>query len=417
MQPRWTIAWVVLAGLARGCGGEPAPAADVAVEPLAATSEPATPRNRRPSEQEGRASGDGQSAAQKTAYGRAMIRGEAALYSGRFEVARTAYLEAMGLRPDNMAPALGVLRSMVTARHAEARAGIAGRIRAQVKAYAGREETQGAAFLLASRLALALGDVGQALDEARLAVQRLPELGVAWRVLGEAALAAELWGEAIASMQTAVALGLKAEAGTWERLADAYDELGEVAEAEKASREALRMTGSDPNARRRRLNLLAAVLKHGGKLEAAWETVEAARLLGPEDLAVLHNLGSVAEARNRPEQALDFYQRATAEVPVPMTLWRLGHLYLKLDRPTDAAQAFTKAAGHLGRWTWPASTRWLPAYEVGKIYARAKHYRRAMGWFEDALREALTAEATREVISWLGFVKTQAVDEVASPDR
>ncbi|MFT7581640.1 MAG: tetratricopeptide (TPR) repeat protein [Myxococcota bacterium] len=414
------VVWM-LAGLWAACGG-PTPLSDVvgtdevvATDDFAGGSEAATPRNRRPSEMEGREPEPDPTSAQKSAYGKAMIRGEAALYSGRFEVARTAYLEAMGLRSDAMAPALGVLRSMVTIQHAEARTGIAGRIRTKIKVLAAREETQGAAFLLASRLSLALGDVGRALDESRLAVQRLPELGVAWRVLGEAALAAELWGEAIAAMQTAVGFGLEAKAGTWERLADAHDELGHVAQAERAARVALEMTGSDPNARRRRLNLLATVLKHGGKLALAREAAESARLLGPDDLAVLHNLGGLAEAQNRPEQALDFYVRATSDVPVPMTLWRLGHLYLKLDRPTDAAQAFTKSAGHLDRWAWPASTRWFPAYEVGKIYARAKHFRRAIGWFEDALREALTAEATREIISWLGFVKTQAVDEVAAP--
>ncbi len=372
-----------------------------------AALEPQTPPNRRPAETEGR---DQAPSGRSRAYDAAMIAGEAALYSGRHEAARIAYLRAMELRPGSMSPALGALRAMAIEGHAEARSSIAARIDQKIDAYAARPETQGAANLLRARVALAVGHTGEALDEARLAVQHLPELGVAWRVLGEASMAAELWSDAVDALQTALALGLQAESGTWERLADAYDELGEVDAAEEAARQALAMTGKDPNARRRRYNLLAVVLKHAGDVDGAAAAAERARALGPDDPAVLHNLGALAEAQGRPEQALARYRQAVADTPVPMTLWRLGKLLLELDRPNEALKAFSRAAAHMDRWTWPTSTRWLPAYEVGKLYARANHHDDAVGWFEDALREARTAPATREIVSWLAYTKTNLGD-------
>lgn len=362
--------------------------------------------NRRPSESEGRREDDA-SAAAIDAFDEAMRDGDAALYSGRYEVARVAFLRAMELRVESMSPALGAVRALVLEGQAEARSQIAERIEKKARDLIARPATAGSGWLLLARLALALHDTGGALDAAHMAVQELPEMGVSWRVLGEAAMATEHWGEAVDALQMAVALGLEAEAGTWERLADAQDELGDLQAAERAARQAVEMTGSDPHARRRRLNLLAVILKHRSNLEGAEEVARQALALGADDPAVLHNLGAIAEARGRPEEALEHYRAAVAEVPVPMTLWRLGRLLLERDRPQEALASFKRAAGNLPRWTWPASERWLPAYEVGKLFARAERWGDAIGWFEDALREARTADAIREVQSWLAYARLQ----------
>ncbi len=366
--------------------------------------------SRRPAEDEGRER-EAPPPAQVSAYGQAMILGDAALYSGRFEEARRQYFEAMELEPEGAAAALGALRTLVLPGQGEARAAVEDQVRRKIEAYLARPATEGAAHLLAARLALALGETGEALDKARLAVERMPELGVAWRVLGEAAMSAELWGEAVAALQRAAGLGLQAAPGTWERMADAFDELGELRDAEAAARKALALTGSDVHAKRRRLNLLAVVLKHRGELDEAWEVAREAERLGPTDPAVLHNLGTLSEARGKPDEALAYYDKAVADGPHPMTSWRMGHLLLELDKPNEALTAFTAAAARLERWTWPASTRWWPAWEVGKLYARARRHKQAAGWFEDALREARTAAATREVRSWLAFVQTQTDEE------
>lgn len=425
VRPLALAALIALAPAGACRGDDPGGGADALeapdnapVEPATAAADapdPATPPNRRRPEEEGRHEDDSATPTERERYGAAMVEADAALYSGLYERARERYLAALELQPDSMSPALGALRSMVLDRWREAREGLAARIQQKIDAYAARAETEGAAYLLASRLALALNDVGRALDEARLAVSRLPELGVAWRVLGEAAMAAELWGEAVDAFQTALSLGLQAESGTWERLADALDELGETAAAEEAAKKALALTGDDPNARRRRLNLLAVVHKHAGRLDAAHEAAEQARALGPDDPAVLHNLGSLAEADGRLEDAVALYERGLEVVPSPTTLWRLGHVQLKLDRPNDALASFQRAAGELSRWAWPASTRWLPAYDVGKLFARARRYRDAIGWFEDAMREARTGEATREIVSWLGYARTLLDEDVGGP--
>ena len=90
-----------------------------------------------------------------------------------------------------------------------------------------------------------------------------------------------------------------------------------------------------------------------------------------------------------------------------MTQWRLGHALLKLDNPQEALDTFRLAAGQLDRWTWPSSTRWWPAYDVGKLFAKSGLNDAAVPWFEDALRHTQTTDALREVQSWLSFSEVQ----------
>ncbi|MEZ4267279.1 MAG: tetratricopeptide repeat protein [Myxococcota bacterium] len=362
---------------------------------------------RRPREEEGRLEPE-VAPRELSDYDRAMIEGDAAIYSGRFDRAREQYLRAMELAPDRTSAALGALRTMAVAGHGEERAGIEQRIEMKIAEYRERPETIGASWLLSARLAIALMEAGESMDRARLAVEKLPDLGVAWRVLGEAAMINEHWGQAVDAFRRAAALGLGAQSGTWERLADALDEQGEQAQAAQAARRALELTGGDRHARRRRLNLLASIEHHAGDLDAAERAVRNALALGADDPAVLHNAGVMAEARGDQEGALRYFKRALTEVPVPMTAWRMGHLLLELDRRQDAVEAFTQAAAHLDRWTWPRSTRWWPAYDVGKLYAHASQLRESIGWFEDALREARSARAIREVQSWLAFARVQS---------
>jgi tetratricopeptide (TPR) repeat protein len=171
------------------------------------------------------------------------------------------------------------------------------------------------------------------------------------------------------------------------------------------------LTGGDPHARRRRLNLLAVVLKHDGQLDEAHEVLEQAALLGPEDPAVLHNLGAFAEARGALDEALALYERSLARTPSPTVLWRVGKLHLKRDDPEAALAAMTRAAGLIDRWTWPLSLRWQPAWEVGKLYARAGRLRDAIPWFEDAARETRDGASEREVASWLAWARAASAPE------
>lgn len=405
------------------CGKEDAPAVPdggAAVAPSSAGSDaavapeapPAAPANdglsphRRPPEDEGRTRPP-IDPAERSAWQEAMILGDAFLHSGDLDRARTHYLRALDLDPDAMAAALGALRTMTVKGQGEARRGLRDRIRRKIDALGSRPETAGAARLLSSRLAMAMDEPGEAIEEAWLATRELPELGAAWRVLGEAAMLAERWGQAAEAFQKAAALGLDAEAGTWERLADALDELGELAGAEDAAKRALSLTGTDPHARRRRLELLGVVRKHRGDLDGAEAALKEALALGPDDPSVLHDLAAVAEARGRSEEALALYRRSLEQVMVPMTAWRMGRLLVDLDRRSEALEAFTKAAAHMDRWMWPRSTRWWPAYDLGRLYARAGRRKEAVGWFEDALREARTPRALREVRSWLVFVTSQ----------
>ncbi|MGM0575779.1 MAG: tetratricopeptide repeat protein [Myxococcota bacterium] len=402
------VAAAALLGACRDAPADDGPASPATPGPGAADAAPssATEERRRPAEPESRhrdAIGD----EELSAYRRAMIEGDAALFSGLFEEARRHYLHAMELRPGKTSPALGALRTMALRGHGEERAAVEQRIRRKVDSYRARPETEGAADLLEARMAIALQRPGEALDKARLAVQRLPDLGVAWRVLGEAEQVNEHWGEAVEAFRKAADLGLAARSGTWERMADALDELGDLEAAEEAARKAVDLTGEDPNAKRRRLNLLGAVVKHRGRLGDAAEILDRAKALGPDDPAVQHNLGTLAEARGDLEEALEHYDRALEAGPVPMTSWRRGHALLKLDRRQEALESFVQAAAHMDRWTWPRSTRWWPAYEIGRLYARASRHEEAAGWFEDAMREARSPPSLREVRSWLAFVRSQ----------
>ena len=343
-----------------------------------------------------------------------MIEGASAIYSGDFARARAHYLEAMRLRPGRMAPALGALRAMLV--EDEDRQRTEALVRGRVADLEAIPEAEGAAHLLKARLAIALQRPGEALDAARLAVEHMPTHGVSWRVLGEAAILAEQWGRAQTSLRRAADLGLNAKAGTWERLANVLDELGELSGAERSARRALALTGSDLHARRRRLNLLAAILKHRGKLDESGRVLAEALELGSDDPAVVHNLATLAEAMGDHERAIKLYQEVLARGINPMSSWRYGHLLLKLDRPQEALEAFTVAAAQIAHWAWPRSTRWWPAFEVGKMYAKRGHEKEALPWFEDALRKASIPRDVRSVRSWLSFSRVKSGTYTPKPE-
>lgn len=347
----------------------------------------------------------------KGAYRSAMIAGGAALYSGRFELALTHYFHAMDLQPDHMSPALGALRCLNLRGNGEARGNVKRRVQDKVDRLSANPKTEGAGFLLAARLAIALRKPGEALDKARLAVDRLATLGVAWRVMGEAAMLAEQWAQAVDALRMASSLGLSAAAGTWERLADALDEHGRPQEGVVAARQALVLTGHDLHARRRRLNLLATLLKHAGHLEDARVTIQEAVNLDPRDPAVLHNQATITEASGKVEAAITLYKAALSSANVPMTRWRLGHALLKLERYGEAFEAFKACAASMDRWTWPASTRWLPLFELGKLHHRAELNSLSVHWFELSLRETRSFEASKQVRSWLAFVSGQIAEK------
>jgi tetratricopeptide (TPR) repeat protein len=389
---RWSQPLFAALAVVASCGG-----------PEAETPAPVKP-TRRAAEPEARP-GEAPLQASEEAFERAMRLGDAELYSGRFESARDHFLQAMALRPDSMSPALGAIRALQIRGGAETRRELAERVRKRAEALTRDPATLGSGLLLKARLALALGEPREALDAAYLAVLELEEVGAAWRVLGEAAMADEHWSDAARALRRALELGVQAEAGTWERLADALDELDAQTEAVDAARKAVALTGADPHARRRRLNLLAVVLKHDGQLAPAEEALDQAALLGPDDPAVLHNQGAFAETAGELDAALAYYERALAATPSPTTLWRVGKLHLKRDEPEAALSAMTRAAGLVDRWLWPLSLRWQPAWEVGKLYSRAGRMREAVGWFEDALREARDGESQREVASWLAWAR------------
>jgi len=361
---------------------------------------------RRPPESEGRETI--WTTESKDVYRRAMILGAAKHYSGLYEDALGHYLTAMDARPKHMSPALGALRCLVIKGHAEQKANITRTVRKKIEQLSSKPSTLGAAHLLGARLAIARGKTGDALDQALLAVQKLPKLGVAWRVLGEAAMIAESWQQAVDALNEAAKLGLKAAPGTWERLADTLDELGHVQKAREAAERALELTGNDPHARRRRLNLLAVILKHEGKLDEALETIDKANEYGAGDPAVLHNHASVMEGQGNVKEAVRLYREAFTISNSPTTAWRLGHALMKLEQFADAFDAFNHAAGNMERWAWPSSTRWMPPFELGRLHFRAQLHDRSVHWFEIALQEARDFEASKRIRSWLAFVAGQS---------
>ena len=349
----------------------------------------------------------GTSPQQRSDYARAMIAGDAALYSGLFDRARQEYLKALEARPDKTAPALGALRAVRGRGRGEARSGLIRTIRKKIQKLRAQPETIGAGHLLEARLAIALGRPGDAMDAANMAAELLPKLGVAWRVRGEAAMIAEDWAAAAECFAKAADLGLRAKAGTWERMADALDELGRLADAERAARRAVELTGQDPNALRRRRNLLALILKRRGDLDGAREQIGQARSLAPADPKVLHNAAAIEEATGNIDKALALYGQALELAPLPMTLWRRGRLYLLHDRHNQALAHFRKAAAAPEHWTWPPSTSFWPAFDTAKLYARAKRFDQAIGWFEDAARLATLPKDQKEIRSWIRFTRAE----------
>ena len=128
-------------------------------------------------------------------------------------------------------------------------------------------------------------------------------------------------------------------------------------------------------------------------------------------------MATLAEAKGNLDEALILYLRALEQGANPMSSWRYGHLLLKLDRPQEALEAFTASAGQLERWTWPRSTRWWPAFEVGKMYAKNGHEKAAVPWFENALREASNPSDVRSVRSWLSFSRVKSGTYTPQPEE
>jgi tetratricopeptide (TPR) repeat protein len=377
--------------------------------PTPSTSSEKTRKPRRPAEREGRDTL--WTTESKDVYRRAMILGSAKYYSGLFEEALAHYLVAMDARPKHMSPALGALRCLGIRGHAEQKANITRTIRKKIDHLSANPSTQGAGYLLGARLAIALGQTGEALDQARLAVQRLPKLGVAWRVLGEAAMTSEEWQQAVNALDEAARLGLQAAPGTWERLADTLDELGDLERAHEAAKKAVELTGNDPHARRKRLNLMAVIQKHQGQYKDALATIGKAEAYGASDPSLIHNKASIIEASGNIKEAIALYREALEITQSPMTAWRLGHALMKLEEFADAFDAFKSAAANMDRWSWPSSTRWMPPFELGKLHFRARLHERSIHWFEIALREAQDFESSKKIRSWLAFVSGQSLDK------
>ena len=311
----------------------------------------AAPGSRRPSEGEGRRDAPAPRP-QLPPYEQALTEGHAALYSGRFKIARERFLEAMERHPEQPDAILGALQTMLVDGHAEERRGLSERLERQIDELDSTTRTRGAAALLGARLACALKRPDDAMEKAHAAVERLPESSAAWAVLGRAYMLAERWSPCASAFRRAITLSSEAEPHLMEHLADCLDELGEFAQAEELLRQAVAEGGEEPNALRRRRNTLGVVLKHRGQLDEAHESFVQALVSAPDDPAVLHNLATLQEARGEVDKALKTYERALKETGGPMTHWRHGRLLWAQDQTQRALGAFKKAAGRIDRWTW-----------------------------------------------------------------
>lgn len=186
---------------------------------------------------------------------------------------------------------------------------------------------------------LSAGEGGKALAELEAVVAADPgnpvfrgKLAQAWRERGEMEKAVPLYRQA--------AEDAPEDPEAWYNLGTALHEAGLAAEARTAIERALRLDGSRPEAH----NTLGIVLLAEGRPEEAVAELERAVALDPRNAHAENNLGNVLRVLGRLDEAEAAYRRSTALAPRYGEPWNgLGILEVDRDRPAQALPFFERA--------------------------------------------------------------------------
>ena len=163
--------------------------------------------------------------------------------------------------------------------------------------------------------------------QTRLLVEKYPDSGLAWQILGAALLM--LGKDAVSALQMAAEI-LPDDCETHSNLGNALRELGRLDEAEVSCRRALEIKPDFADAH----NNLGIILQRSGRLDEAQSCYLKAAEINPNYAEALVNLGNNYLDQGRLDEAMDSYYRALKINPdyaeayydLGITLQRLGRL-------------------------------------------------------------------------------------------
>ena len=192
---------------------------------------------------------------------------------------------------------------------------------------------------LVGRAAVQLGrhEFAAALATAREAVQRSPSLVAGHAAIVDALIELGRYDEA--DEAAGIMLGLRADLTTLARVSYLAELRGRLPAAVTAMREAARSNGLASENAAYVTALLGNLLVYSGQPDAAEAAYRDALALVPDHPASLAGLGRLAVGSGRLDEAIGYFERAAAIVPLPEYVIALGEAQAAAGRTADAERS------------------------------------------------------------------------------
>lgn len=190
-------------------------------------------------------------------------------------------------------------------------------------------------------LALARHQFAEALDWGERARARAPEAAATYGIIADAQIELGRYPEAVATIQQMV--DLRPSLNSYARVSYARELYGQVPAAIEAMERAVAAGGPGQEGTAWVLVQLGHLRFNSGDLAGADEAYRRALNEWPDYLHALAGQGRVAAARGQFDQAIAFYRRATATIPLPEYVIALGQVYLTAGQPAAAEEQFALA--------------------------------------------------------------------------
>jgi tetratricopeptide (TPR) repeat protein len=187
-------------------------------------------------------------------------------------------------------------------------------------------------------LNLSLHEFGKALDWGMKAQALIPERAYGYGVVGDAQIELGDYDAAVLSFQKMV--DLRPDLSSYSRVSYARELYGDVPGAIEAMQSAIQAGGpSAENTAWCRFQL-GNLYFNSGQLDKAAQTFNEALMSYPNYLHAYAGLGQVNWAQGKTEQAIEYYKKAVASVPLPQYLTALGDLYTISGDTTAAKEQY-----------------------------------------------------------------------------
>ena len=181
------------------------------------------------------------------------------------------------------------------------------------------------------------GDPVEPENQARLLVEKYPNSGLAWKILGAVLL--KLGKEALSALQMAAEL-LPDDCETHSNLANVRRELGQLDDAEASCRRSLEIKPDFAEAH----NNLGIILHSLGRLDESQGCYLKALEIRPDYAEAFNNLGNTYLAKGRLDEAMTSYLHALRINPeYTEAYYDLGIALQRLGRPDEAGANYRHA--------------------------------------------------------------------------